>query len=57
MLEALQARTISGFIYMYFVIVKEKGEMPNAQKLETILKKVEEISNNVNRQLIDKRLS
>ena len=38
---------------MYCVIVKEEGKrhlIP--QKLETVLKKVEEISNDVNRQLI-----
>jgi hypothetical protein len=38
---------------MYFVIVKKEGErylMP--QKLETVLKKVEEISNDVNNHLI-----
>jgi hypothetical protein len=49
----LRARIISGFIYMYCVIVKEEGKrhlIP--QKLETVLKKVEEISNDVNRQLI-----
>ena len=39
---------------MYFAIVKEKGETSkNATKLETVLKNVEEISNNVNRQLIN----
>jgi hypothetical protein len=37
---------------MFFVIIKEKGEGSNAAKLETVLKHVEEISNDVNRQLI-----
>lgn len=37
---------------MFFTIVKEIGETSNATKLETVLKHVEEISNNVNRQLI-----
>jgi hypothetical protein len=32
MLEVLRARPISGFIYKYFVIVKEKGETSNAAK-------------------------
>jgi hypothetical protein len=29
---------------MFFAIVKEKGEMPNAAKIETVLKHVEKIS-------------
>jgi hypothetical protein len=37
---------------MYFVIVKDKGECLMPQKLETVLKHVEEISNDVNRQII-----
>ena len=37
---------------MYFVIVKKEGETSMPQKLETVLKHVEEISNDVNRQLI-----
>ena len=28
----LRARIISGFIYMYFVIVKKEGDMLNAAK-------------------------
>ena len=50
MLDALRARITSGFIYKYFVILKAKGEtrhlMP--QKLETVLKYVEEISRSFN---------
>ena len=37
---------------MFFAIVKEKGERLMPQKLETVLKHVEEINNDVNRQLI-----
>ena len=52
MLEALRARITSGFIYTSFEIVKRKERRLMPQKLETVLKHVEEIGNNVNRQLI-----
>jgi hypothetical protein len=49
----LRARIISGFIYKFVAIIKEEGEIPNvSKKLETVLKHVEEINNDVNRQLI-----
>jgi hypothetical protein len=37
---------------MYYAIIKKEGDIYMPQKLETVLKHVEEISNEVNRQLI-----
>ena len=48
MLEALRARIISGFIYMFVVRIQEGETSKIPQKLETVLKKVEEIENNAN---------
>lgn len=40
----LRARIISGFVYMYFAIVKEEGEISKCYKNLTVLKGREEIS-------------